>query len=112
MWNDDGRRIMIKIISHNAETILERFHQHLAAHGDLSDAVIGGYIATVRDFASWYESYTGESFHLGSVSTSTLIPYQLTLQERGVNPLAVKRYIAMLRRLFEWAAVSAQHPPT
>jgi site-specific recombinase XerD len=103
---------MIQIISNNAETILERFHQHLAAHGNLSDAVMGGYIAAVRDFASWYESYTGESFHLRNISTPALIPYQLSLQERGMKPLAVKRHIAMLTRLFEWAAIALPHPPT
>ena len=98
---------MIQIISHNAETILERFHQHLAANGKFSDVVIGGYIATVRDFASWYESYMGECFRFGSISAFALFPYQTALQERGLKSLTVKKQIAILKILFEWAATAA-----
>jgi site-specific recombinase XerD len=102
---------MIQIVSDNAEAILERFHQHLTAHGNLSDGVMGSYIAAVRNFASWYESYTGQSFHLRNVSTPALIPYKLSLQERGMEPLAVKRHITMLTRLFAWAATTTPHSP-
>jgi site-specific recombinase XerD len=110
MRTHDGRRTMIKIISYNAETILEQFHQHLAANGKLSDAMIGGYIAAVRDFASWYESYSGECFRLGSISTFVLIPYKAALEERGLKSLHIKRQIAILKSLFEWIA-SATPPP-
>lgn len=98
---------MIKIISHNAETILEQFHQHLAASGQFSDAVIGGYIEAVRDFASWYESFSGECFRLGTIATFALGPYQAALHERGLRSLIVKRQIAMLKILFEWSATAA-----
>lgn len=102
---------MIKIISNNAEAILEHFHQHLATQKNLSDAMIGGYIAAVREFASWHESYTGQSFHPRHISTSVLIPYEVSLHERGMNSLAIKRHIAMLRRLFKWSASIAPHAP-
>lgn len=100
---------MIKIISHNAETILEQFHQHLAANRKLTDVVIGSYIAAVRDFASWYESYSGECFRLGSISTFVLIPYKATLEERGFKSLHIKRQIAILKSLFEW--ITSVTPP-
>jgi site-specific recombinase XerD len=95
---------MIKIISHNAETTLEQFHQHLAANGELNDIVIGRYIEAVRDFASWHESYSGEIFRLGKISTFVLIPYQNALKQRGMKPITIQRQIAMLKSLFEWFA--------
>ncbi|HLU08837.1 MAG TPA: site-specific integrase [Oceanobacillus sp.] len=98
---------MIKIISDNAETLLEQYHQHLAANGRLSDATIGNHIAVVRDFASWYESYSGEYFRPGSVPTYVLMPYQTTLRERGLNSVSIKRQIAILNSFFEWVTKAA-----
>jgi site-specific recombinase XerD len=99
---------MIQIVSEHAEEAILHFHDHLASRGDLSDVSIGGYIAAIRNFASWYESWTGKCFQISSALIPALIPYQRALQERGVPATTIKRHIAVLKRLFEWAAVGTR----
>jgi hypothetical protein len=98
---------MIHIVSEHAEETILQIHDRLAARGNLSDATIGSYIAVVRDFASWYESWTGKCFRIRHLPTSAFNFYQKTLQERGMKPGTVKRHMGILRRLLDLVTVSA-----
>lgn len=100
---------MIQIISENAEDILMRFHQHLVLRENLSDVAIGTYIAVARDFASWYESYTGGGFQLWAISMSAVYPYQTALQARGMPLVTVRQHVKVLRTLIDWS--SAHYAP-
>jgi len=88
--------------------MIDLFELYLLQQQDLSSNTLRGYLADLRSFTAWYESWSQLPYSIDEIATPTITAWRADMQTDERAPATINRRLVSVKRYFAWA-VEAGH---
>lgn len=88
--------------------MIDLFDSYLRQQQDLSANTLRAYLADLRSFITWYESWSQLPYSIDEIATPTITAWRAEMQTDERAPATINRRLVSVKRYFAWA-VEAGH---